>query len=90
MGDELAERVEALERKAERLRRWVLVLGAALVGCVAVGVSQPQELTLRKLTIVDDDGKERITAGTRNRNPTSPSTPAPASPNQRLRVMGAF
>ncbi len=35
MGNELAKRVEALERKARRLHRWVLVLGAALVGCVA-------------------------------------------------------
>ena len=29
MDDECAERLEALERKAERLRRWVLVLAAA-------------------------------------------------------------
>ena len=50
MGSELADRVEALERAAKKLRRWVLVLGATLVGCVAVGVSQPQELTLRRLT----------------------------------------
>ena len=63
MGDEFAKRLEAVERKAERLRRWVLVLGAALVGCVTVGVSQPQELTLRRLTIVDGEGKTRIIAG---------------------------
>ena len=63
MGDELSERAEALERDARRLRRWVLVLGAVLVGAVAVGASVPQEMTLRKLTIVDDDGRRRIVAG---------------------------
>ena len=63
MSNELAARVEALEGEAKKLHRWVLVLGAALVGCVAVGVSQPQELTLRKLTIVDGEGRPRITAG---------------------------
>ena len=63
MGNELAARVEALEGEAKKLHRWVLVLGAALVGCVAVGVSQPQELTLRKLTIVDGEGRPRIIAG---------------------------
>ena len=41
MGDELAERVEALEREARRLRRWALVLMAALVGVVAVGACGP-------------------------------------------------
>ena len=61
MGDELNERVEALEREARRLRRWVLVPAAALVGVVAVAATgPPQEMTLRKLTIVDGEGKPRI------------------------------
>ena len=59
MSDELRERVEALEREAKRLRRWVLVLGVALVGVVAIAASGPQELTLRKLIIVDGEGNAR-------------------------------
>ena len=62
MDDELAGRVEALEREARRLRRWVLVLAAALVGAVGVGASGPQELTLRSLKIVDGEGRVRIGA----------------------------
>jgi hypothetical protein len=62
MSDELSERVEALEREAKRLRRWALVLAAALVGVVAIGASGPQELTLRKLTIVDAEGNARMVA----------------------------
>jgi hypothetical protein len=61
---DLAERVEALERKARTLRRWVLVLSAALVGIGVAGASGPKELTLRKLTIEDDNGKPRIVADT--------------------------
>lgn len=62
MGDSLAERVEALERKARWLRGWVLVLSVALIGLGIAGASGPQELTLRKLTIEDSDGKPRILA----------------------------
>ena len=61
---DLAERVEALERKANGLRRLVLVLSAALVGIAVAGASGPKELTLRKLTIEDNDGKPRIVADT--------------------------
>jgi hypothetical protein len=64
MRDDLAERVEALERKANWLRRWVLVLSAALVSVAVAGASGPKELTLRKLTITDNDGKPRIVADT--------------------------
>src|SRR6185436_16442618 len=63
----LAERVEALERKANSLRRLVLVLSAALVSVAIAGAcaaSGPRELTLRKLTIEDDNGKPRIVADT--------------------------
>jgi hypothetical protein len=63
MTDDLAARVEALERRASWLRRWVLVLSAALVSVAVAGASGPKELTLRKLTIEDDKGKPRIVAG---------------------------
>ena len=46
MTDDLAARVEALERKASNLRRWVLVLSAALVGVGVAGASGPKELPL--------------------------------------------
>ena len=67
MTNELAERVEALERKARTLRRWVLVLSAALVSVAVAGActsSGPRELTLRKLTIEDENGTPRIVADT--------------------------
>ena len=59
-------RIERLEREMRRLRGWILVLGIALVATFALGATQgtPDELTLRKLIIVDGDGKERIVAKT--------------------------
>ena len=62
---ETSERFEQLEREMRRLRSWILVLAIALIGGCAIGAAQgmPDELTLRKLIIVDGDGKERIVAG---------------------------
>ena len=64
-----AQRLEDLEREVRKLRRngrWQTVgLVGLLVGCAALGASQPQEITLRKLTIVDAEGTERIAAGTK-------------------------
>ncbi len=59
-------RIERLEREMRRLRGWILVLSIALVTTFALGATQgaPDELTLRKLIIVDGDGKERIVADT--------------------------
>ncbi len=58
-------RIERLEREMRRLRSWILVLGIVLATTFILGATQgtPDELTLRKLIIVDDDGKERIVAG---------------------------
>ena len=65
MGDELSERVEALEQEARRLRRWVILLAAILAGCVTVAASDaPGRLILRSLTIVDAEGTVRIAADT--------------------------
>jgi len=64
LSGDLAERVEALERKASWLQCWVVALTAALVGVAGACASGPQELTLRKLTITDDKGKPRMTAST--------------------------
>jgi hypothetical protein len=63
---ESVDRIERLEREMRRLRGWVLVLGIALVATFALGATQgtPDELTLRRLAIVDGDGKERIVART--------------------------
>ena len=63
---ESVDRIERLEREMRRLRGWILVLGTALVATFALGATQgtPDELTLRKLIIVDVDGKERIAAAT--------------------------
>ena len=63
---ETEERIEQLEREMRRLRGWILVLGIALVATFTLGATQgtPEELTLRRLAIVDGDGKERIVADT--------------------------
>ena len=63
---ESEDRIERLEREMRRQRGWILVLGIALVATFILGATQgtPDELTLRKLTIVDADGKERIVAMT--------------------------
>ena len=61
------ERIQRLERDMRRLREGMLVLAIALIATFAWSVTQatPGELTLRRLAIVDDDGKERIVAATR-------------------------
>ena len=65
--DEQTMRLEHLETQVQRLQRTVKVLAVgliALLGAFAIGAAQeqPQELTLRKLTIVDAEGKARIVA----------------------------
>lgn len=59
-------RMERLEREVRRLRTRTLVLAVALVATFALGATQcaPDELTLRKLTIVDEKGRKRIVAET--------------------------
>jgi hypothetical protein len=63
---ETNDRIERLEREVWRLRGWILVLAVALLAACALGATQrtPDELTLRKLIIVDGNGKERIGMGT--------------------------
>ncbi len=63
---ETNDRMDLLEREMRRLRGWILVLGITLVATFALGATKetPDELTLRKLIIVDADGKQRIVAGT--------------------------
>ena len=63
---ETDDRIERLERGMGRLRRWILVLAIALVTTSALGATQgtPDELTLRRLAIVDYKGRERIVAMT--------------------------
>ena len=60
------DRIERLERDVRRQRGWILALAIALVATFILGATQgtPDELTLRKLIIVDGDGRERIVAGT--------------------------
>ena len=61
------ERIQRLERDMQRLREGMLVLGIAMIATIAWSVTQAtrDELTLRRLAIVDDDGNERIVAATR-------------------------
>ena len=63
---ESVDRIDLLERETRRLRGWILVLAIALVATFALGATQetPDELTLRRLVIVDAGGKERIVAST--------------------------
>lgn len=57
-------RFEQLERQVQRLRRLVIVMALAFAGLLTLGAtSQPNELTLRRLVIVDAAGRERIVAG---------------------------
>jgi hypothetical protein len=60
------EQIQRLERDMRRLREAMLVLAIALIATLAWSVTRaaPDELTLRRLAIVDDDGKERIVAAT--------------------------
>jgi hypothetical protein len=61
------ERIQRLERDMRRLREGMLVLAIALVVTIAWSVTHAaqDELTLRRLAIVDDYGKERIVATAR-------------------------
>jgi hypothetical protein len=61
---EARERIQRLERDMRRLREGMLVLAIALIASFAWSVTRgtPDELTLRRLAIVDDDGDERIVA----------------------------
>ena len=61
------ERIQRIERDMRQLRGGMLVLAIALVATFAWSVTQAtrDELTLRRLAIVDDEGKERIVAVTR-------------------------
>jgi hypothetical protein len=61
------EQIQRLERDMRRLREAMLVLAIALVATLAWSVThaRPDELTLRRLAIVDDEGRERIVAATR-------------------------
>jgi len=61
------ERIQRLERDMRRLREQMLVLAVALIATLAWNIKQaaPDELTLRRLAIVDDHGRERIVAAIR-------------------------
>ena len=61
---EARERIQRLERDMRRLREGMLVLAIALIASFTWSVTRgtPDELTLRRLAIVDDDGEERIVA----------------------------
>ena len=60
------DRIENLEQKVRRLLAGMLVLAGVLMGTFLIVVMQAtsDELTVRRLAIVDNDGKERIVAGT--------------------------
>lgn len=64
---EAKERIQRLERDMRKLREGMLVLAVAMIATIAWSVMQAtrDELTLRRLAIVDDDGRERIVAATR-------------------------
>ena len=61
---ETNDRIESLEREVQRLRTSLLVLAVALVAMFALGATKgtPDVLKLRRLVIVDEAGKERISA----------------------------
>ena len=63
---ETNDRIESLEREVRRLRTGLLILAVALVAAFALGATQgtPDELKLRRLAIVDADGKDRVVAST--------------------------
>ncbi len=60
------DRIENLEQTVRRLRAGMLVLAAVLMGTflIVVILATREELTVRRLAIVDNDGKERIVAAT--------------------------
>jgi hypothetical protein len=61
---EARERIKRLERDMRRLREGMLMLAIALIASFGWSMTRgtPDELTLRRLAIVDDDGEERIVA----------------------------
>lgn len=67
--NEQTKRLDHLDRQVQRLRRTVNLLAVGLLGCagaftLGAAQEQPQELTLRKLSIVDAEGNVQIMAGT--------------------------
>ena len=65
MQEITAERFERLEQQVRRLRGLVMVMAAGIGGVLLLGATgKPDELTLRRLAIVDAEGRERIVAGT--------------------------
>ena len=63
MTNDSDERIARLEHQTTRLRRWVLALGLALATAMVLGATtDPKELVLRKLSIVDTEGTARIVA----------------------------
>lgn len=61
MDGEAGDRLTRLEQNVRSLKRCVFALGAAFVAAVSLAAAEdPQELTLRKLTLVDRDGNMRI------------------------------
>jgi hypothetical protein len=61
----IEERVERLERQNHRLRRGLgLLVAAVLAGCgLGLSAEESDELTLRKLTMIDEEGRVRIVLG---------------------------
>jgi hypothetical protein len=64
--EEETTRLQHLEQQVRRLRRTVNLLSVGLLvllgALTLAAASEPQELTLQKLTIVDTEGKGRIVA----------------------------
>ena len=60
------DRIENLEQKVRTLQAGMLVLAVSLIAVFVLGATNktPDELTLRRLAIVDGDGKQRIIATT--------------------------
>jgi len=55
------EQVLRLEREVRSLKRWVLALSVIFAATLTIAATEePQELTLRKLTLVDREGSMRI------------------------------
>ena len=55
-----SERIEQLERSVRRMRLGMMALAVALGGVAMLGASQPKELDLTKLRILDGEGKQRF------------------------------
>ena len=55
-----SERIEQLEQSVRGLRRGIMALAVALGCVVMVGATQPKNLDLTKLRILDDEGKQRF------------------------------